>query len=189
MAAGGDRTRFLKGGLLVIGILILGGVMLMFSHNKQQATPGQSGIVDKKRNATIGMEGGHHTDIRNGVKEWELDYEYADYWLEENRAYLSMLQATFFKDDGEQVFLSAESGTWMTDSNDLEVNGNVVLKNSQCEMQTDRLIFNEKKQIFVTESPVTLTIPAFSLHREYNSMTYSLDTEIITLDGNEEVPF
>jgi LPS export ABC transporter protein LptC len=133
------------------------------------------------------MVGVRHTDFRNGVKDWELDAESADYQIEENKAFLSMLQATYFDNRGDGVFLSAKSGTWKTDSNDLEVTGNVVLKNSQCEMQTDRLIFNKNEQIFVTKSPVTLTTPAFSLHRE--SMTYSLETGIITLDENVEVPF
>lgn len=182
MAAAGDRTRVLKGGLLVIGILILGGIIVMFSRNRQQAPSDQSGISTENRNETIALEGIHHTDIRNGMKYLELDAESGDWQLEENSAYLTMLDATFFEDDGERVFLSAESGTWMRDSNDLEVSGNVVLKNSQCEMQTDDLIFNENEQIFVTESHVEMC--CLSLCQEADGMTFSRDTGKFELHRN-----
>lgn len=182
MAAVADRTRMLKGGLLLIGILILGGIVSMFYIHRQQVTPDRSEISAEKKNATIAMEGIRHTEIRNGVKDWELEAESGDYNLDEKKAYLSMLQATYIDENGENVFLSAESGTWDENSNDLEVSGNVVLKNSQCVVQTERMIFNDDEQIFDTESHVSIC--CFSLCQEADGMTFSLDTGDTTLDRN-----
>lgn len=184
MAAGRDRIRLLKGALLVVGILILGGVIWMFSLHRQQAVPDQSDIPAEKRNATISLGGIHHTAIRELVKDLELNAESADYRLEENRAYLSMLQATFIDNKGDSVFLSAKSGTWETDSNDLEVSGDVVLKSSQFEMRTDRLLYDKTEQIFVTDSRVVFH--GFSMTQAADGMTYSLNTGKWILEGNTE---
>jgi len=188
-----DHVRQLKGLLLALGILVFGGVIIMFSLHRQETLSGRQGETAPESDATYSMTGIHHTDIRQGVKawkrEWLLDAESGEYRPEDDMADLKMLDATFFNSDGEPVFLSADSGVLKTDSNDLEVTGNVVLKNSQNEMQTDRLIYNEKKGIFATESPVTVKFGALSLTKKYNSMTYSLDTGDTTLDRNEEVPF
>lgn len=185
MAAGRDRTRLLKGFLLVIGILILGGIVVMFYIHRQQVAPYRSDTAAEKKDATITMEGIHHTEIRNGVKDGELEAESGDYNLDEKKAYLSMLQATYIDENGENVFLSAESGTWDEDSNDLEVSGNVVLKNNQCVIQTERMIFNDNEQIFDTDSPVVVCCSSLCQESD-EGMTYSLDTGITIMKGNVE---
>lgn len=184
MAGHTDHIRQLKGLLLAFGIVVLGGVIVMFSLHRQETLPGRQGDDTPGSDATISLEGIHHTDIRMGVTDWQLEAESAEYRLEDNRADLKMLVSTFFDSDGDTVFLSADSGVWNTASNDLEVTGSVVLKNRQSEMQTDKLIFNNKERIFATESPVAVTIHAFSLNKnkKYDRMTYSLDTGNITLD-------
>lgn len=187
MAAGRDRTRLLKGFLLVICILILGGISVMFSAHRQQTSTDQLDITAEKKNATIAMEGIHHTEISNGAKDWELEAESADYHWEEKITYLSMLQAIFFDENGENDFLSAESGALDEDSNDLEVSGNVVLKNSQCVIQTERMKFNKEEQEFVTESHVSICYLSLSLCLEADGMTYPRATEKIKPHRNVTV--
>jgi LPS export ABC transporter protein LptC len=187
VTGGPDRTRQLKGILLVLGILILGGIIAMFSLQRSTAPADKKGETAAKNRPTISLEGLHHTGIRNGVKEWLLDAESADYRLEENRAYLSVIEASFFDSDGETVHLSADSGVLKTDSNDLEVSGNVVLKNSQYVMRTDRLLYTESERLFSTLSPVE--IRSFSMTQVADGMTYSLETKLIILDGNLEGEF
>lgn len=184
MATRPDRTRHLKGILLVFGILALGGIIVMFYLHKQETFHDRQDAPAPESDATISLGGIHHTDIQKGVKDWMLDAESAEYRLDEDRANLKMLTASFFDSDGETVLLSADSGVWNTDSNDLEVSGNVVLKNSQYVMRTDRLIYTDSERLFSTLSPVE--IRSFSLTQAADSMTYSLDTKRIILGPNVE---
>lgn len=187
MADGQERIKRLRGAFLILGILGLGGIIFMFSFRRQQSVSDQSVASVTRNDATLALQGIRHTDIRKGVNDWVLDAESADYRLEENITYLSELKAKFFDNNGENVFLSAESGIWKTDSNDLEVSGDVVLKNSQYEMYTERLNYNESERIFVTHSPVT--IHGVLWEQTARGMTYSLDSEQIFLDGNVEGEF
>jgi LPS export ABC transporter protein LptC len=187
VAGSRDLTRPLKGILLVFGILALGSIVVMFSLRLQPTNPDQNGATAARSDSTVLLEGIRHIDLREGVKEWQLDAESADCRYDENRTYLSMLEASYFDSDGETVLLSADSGIWKTDSNDLEVSGNVVLKNSQYEMRTDRLLYTASERIFSTLSPVE--IRSFSMNQVADGMTYSLETELIILDGNVEGEF
>jgi LPS export ABC transporter protein LptC len=184
VAGGQDRTRQLKGILLVLGILVLVGVIAMFSIQRTGTTRDEQDASTVSNDATVSLEGVHHTDIREGSKEWLLDAEYADYRLEQNIAYLKMLEASFFDSNGETVLLFADSGVWKRDSNDLEVSGNVVLKNSQYVMRTDRLLYNESEQLFSTTSKVEIL--AHAIRKVADGMTYSLNTGNIVLEGNVE---
>jgi LPS export ABC transporter protein LptC len=197
VAGGPDRTRQLNGILLFLGILVLASVIVMFWLHKGQSDREKQGATAARNDPTISLLGVHHTDIRRGSKEGPpgassaayrkegfLDAESAEYRLEEKRAYLKKLEATFFDSVGKKVLLSADSGVYYEDSNDLEVSGNVVLKNNQYVMRTDRLLYTESKQLFSTMSKGEIL--AHSIRKVADGMTYSLNTRIIVLEGNVE---
>lgn len=187
MVAGRDPARRIKGALLIIGILVLGSVLTLFAVRKQQDLPDQVEMSPEEKSATILLGGIHHTDIRNGVKDWLLEARSAVYQLERNRATLSVLDATFFNKKGNAVHLSAETGLWMMNSNDLEVSGNVMLKNGQYEMQTQTLKFIRDERVFVTHSPVT--IHGAAIDQTASGMKYNLDSERIDFEGGVEGAF
>lgn len=187
MAAGRSHVRQTKGALLIIGILILSVVLGLFAARRQKDLPAPADMTEEEKNATITLEGIHHTDIREGKKDWLLEARSAVYQMEEKRASLSTLRATFYTRDGVPVSLSAASGTWKMDSNDLEVHGNVVLKNEQYEMQTEALTYMHAKRMFLTRSPVTIHGATFD--QKANGMTYLLDSGLINFEGDVEVDF
>ena len=147
MAHGKNYVRQIKGALLLIGILVLGSVVALFLVHEQKRSSGQSGgaAVIKNR-ATISLEGVHHWAIKDGVKDWSLDAESADYQLEDNIAVFRTLRVTFYREKGDDLFLSAPLGTWHTDSNDLDVSGHIMLKNKQYELQTEKLTYIYKNR-------------------------------------------
>ena len=183
MADSRSRVRQVKGALLLIGILVLGSVVALLVKHQQTAPSGQSGSAAViKQKAAISLEGVHHTSIKDGVKDWSLDAESADYMLEDNEAVFRTIHVTFFNKEGDDVFLSAASGTWNTKSNDLEVTGHVMIKDKQYVLQTEKLKYIHERRILTTLTPVTVTGEV--LKTTADKMVYNLDKNLIYLDGN-----
>ena len=180
MAERGNRVRQLKGALLLIGILVFGSVVVFFLMHQKKTRSGQSGdaaIINQK--AMITLEGIHHTAIKGGVKEWSLDADSADYYLEDNKAFFRTMRVTFFREGGDPVFLSAPLGTWHTVSNDLDVSGHVMIKNRQYELRTEKLAYIHEKRMCVTDAPVIITSEAIKITAD--NMTYDLGGDVIDL--------
>lgn len=183
MAERKNHVRQLKGALLLIGILVLGSVVALFVRHQQKAPSGQHGggeVINKK--STISLEGIHHTAIKGGVKDWSLDAESANYLLEDSEAVFSTLHVTFFREKKDTVLMSADSGTWHTESNDLDVTGHIMLKNKQHVLQTEKLRYIHKKRTLTTLTPATITGEV--LKTTADKMIYNLDKNLICLDGN-----
>lgn len=183
MAQSKSRVRKIKGALLLIGILVLGSVVGLFITHQRKASIDQSGSVAAiKQKAAISLGGVRHWAVKGGVKEWSLEAESADYGLEDNEVVFKKLKATFFREEKDPVFLSAPSGTWHTDSNDLDVYGHVMIKNKEHELRTEKLTYIHKSRTCVTRSPVTITGEA--LHITADNMRYDLGRNFIHLSGN-----
>jgi LPS export ABC transporter protein LptC len=182
MAESSNRVRQLKGALLLIGILVFGSVVAFFVMHQKKTKSGQSGdaaIINQK--AMITLEGIHHTAIKEGVREWSLDAESADYHLEDNKVFFNTMRVVFYSEGGDAIFLSAPSGTWHTVSNDLDVSGHVMVKNRQYELQTEKLTYNHEKRMCVTDAPVIITSEAIKITAD--NMRYDLGRDVIDLDN------
>jgi LPS export ABC transporter protein LptC len=178
-----NHVRHLKGTLLLIGILGLGSVVALFVMHQHKAPSGQSGgagVIEQK--ATISLDGVHHTAIKNGAKDWSLEAESADYRLEDSEAVFKTLHVTFYSKEGDGVFLSADSGIWHTESNDLDVIGHVMIKNRQYAVQAEKLRYIHERRILTSLTPVNITGEALKISAD--KMEYNLDGNLIHLNGN-----
>ena len=180
MAIGRDQIKKIKGALLIIGILVLGSVVGLFALHQQNTPSGQPVISSVKENVSIALESVRHTAIKEGVKDWSIVAGSADYRLDEKKADFRKLQVTFYDKDGSNVHLSADSGTWEIDSNDLVVAGNVMIKDKEYEFRTEALTYVCAKRMFETRSPVS--IHGFSLDLKADGMNYYLDTGQVYLN-------
>jgi LPS export ABC transporter protein LptC len=137
-------------------------------------------VVDPKADITIGQV--HQVSSRGGRKEWELDATSAKLLEEEKKLWLQELQATFFLEDGGTVHLTADEGFIQTETNDIEVIGNVVLKNKEFRLTTERLTFDNKKRVVSSKTRVKITDGASNLFAD--SLVYNMNTKKSLLEGN-----
>ena len=184
------HAKRIKGILLTIGVLILACILALFVLRRQNDSPAQPDISSEERTSTISLTGIVHTEIRNGTKKLQLEAQNAILHRDENISKLYDLTATFYNEKGEPVYLAAESGILMGDiegdSFDLEVNGNVVLKNEQYEMRTETLTYNDEKREFETQSPVVIVVSGITNRADW--MTYNLDSgKINGINANSNV--
>lgn len=181
------RSKKLKIFLISIGFIIFGLVVAIFAGYKI--------ILDKHDNfasfihedADISIGKVHQTFTRNGVTEWSIDAESVRFVKKKEEAFFQDLYVTFFLKNNNKIYLKADHGVLKTDSNDMEVSGDVVLKNDTCKLNTKELYYNHKQRIISSRVPVKITGDSFDLTAD--SMSYNLNTNKAVLDRRVEGVF
>ncbi len=163
-------------------ILITLGVILSIFVGQRRAYDKETHIVSEvqsKANISIGKV--HQTATRNGITEWNLDAASVEYIDKSNQAIFQDLSVTFYLKDKTKVYLTANQGILETDSNDIEVLGNVVVKNEYYRLKTENLHYKHNSRIIFSKVPVKIT--GNSLDFVADSMSLNLITNKTLLQG------
>ena len=168
--------------LLAVMILVLGIVLSIFlnSRNKVQNSVEKSGLTPEKSGLTIGKV--HHTATRNGVTEWSLEADSAEYINENKQAVLHGLMVTFFLKNNETAILKAEKGVLLTDKFDIMVSGDVVMKNESYRIETRELSYFHDKKVIYSEGPIKIAGNSFSFTAD--KLNLDLNDYRTTLTGH-----
>lgn len=164
-------------------LLLLGGIILaLFMGHRRLSSPDRSLIsaVDNQANISLGKV--HHTATRNGIKEWALDAQSALIINAKNQAIFQDLTLTFFPKNSAKVYLTSQQGILHTDSNDIEVSGNVVVHNDQYRLTTETLHYKHKERVLFSDVPVDIISQTARITGD--SMSHDLDANQTTLKGN-----
>ena len=97
---------------------------------------------------------------------------------------LKDLAVTFFLEDGSEVTLAADQGVLKTDTNDIEVSGNVIVKNNEYRLLTEKLTYAHKRRVLYSNVPVTISGTATQISS--NSILFDLNQKKLTLEGSVE---
>ena len=166
-------------------ILIALGITLAVFITHRHFLEKKDNIVSAIQNkANIAIGKAHQTAIRNGIKEWSLDATSVNYIVKKNQAIFRDLFVTFYLKDKTQVYLTANKGILNTDSNDMELFGNIEVKNSTYRLKTENLFYRHNKRIIFSKVPVKVTGTTFDLAAD--SMFLNLNTNKTTFEGNVE---
>ena len=138
-----------------------------------------------KANISIGMA--HQTATRNGIKEWSLDAASADYMDENSTVIFKDLSVTFYLKDETMVYITANQGTLKTDSNDMELYGDVVVTNKDYKLRCENVYYDQDKRIIFSKVPVNLTGNSFELVAD--SMSLDLNTDKALFEGKVKGTF
>lgn len=161
---------------LTFGVILI--VFLQYRHvlekNDAPVSIGQS-----KANISIGKA--HQTATRNGRKEWSLDAASADYMDKNSQAIFKDLSVTFYLKDETKVYITANQGILKTDSNDMEIYGNVVVRNKDYQLRCENLYYKHDKRIIFSKVPVNITGNSFELAAD--SMSLNLNTNKALFEG------
>lgn len=173
--------------LISIIVLTFGIVVIVFFQYRHILEKNDTlvSIVDNKSNVSIGRA--HQTATRDGRKEWSLDAASADYMDKNNQAVFKDLSLTFFLKDNTEVYLTANQGILKTDSNDIEINGNVVVTNTIYKLRCENLYYAHKKRIIFSKVPVNIIGDSFELVAD--SMSLNLNTNRTLFEGKVKGTF
>jgi LPS export ABC transporter protein LptC len=178
------KPKKLKIFLLATIFITLAGVIWIYIGFQQDSTVSEPMPVSVEPDTTLSIGKIHHTATRKGKKEWRLEAASANYAGETSQMVLKNLTVTFFLDDASEMTLTAAKGNLHTDSNDIEVSGNVVVINREYKLLTEELNYAHDKRVLYSTAPVTISGPEADLAADKISL--DLNTKIVTLEGSVE---
>ncbi len=133
---------------------------------------------------SISMEKISQISTKNGIVDWSLEARSAIYSEDKKEAYFDDLAVTFFTKDNQKIYLSAEKGLLKTESGNIEIKGNVTIKNNDYMLKTGTISYDNKKRIILSKAPVELSGKSSNLVA--NSMAINLNTNKALLFGKVE---
>jgi LPS export ABC transporter protein LptC len=183
------KTQRIKLNYLLISIifLVFGVILTVFFNYRHglEISDAPEAVDSRKANISIGRA--HQTATRNGIKEWSLDAASADYMTDKNQAVFKDLSLTFFLKDNTKVYITANRGILKTDSSDMEIYDNVVVKYTQYELRCEDLYYEHKKGIIFSRVPVNITGATFQLVAD--TMSLNLNTNRTLFEGKVKGTF
>ncbi|MBL7180854.1 MAG: LPS export ABC transporter periplasmic protein LptC [Desulfobacterales bacterium] len=176
------NTRKLKLVLVSLVLATLGIIATVFIGYRHILNKDADLIsaITKKANIAIGKF--HHTATRDGIKEWTLDARTAQVINAQNQAIFQDPTVIFFMKDNTQVYLTADHGILHTDSNDIEVSGNVVVKNENYRLTTEKLNYQHVQRIIFSRVPVKIVSASSQLTAD--SMSHDINANQTVFKGN-----
>jgi LPS export ABC transporter protein LptC len=176
------KPKKLKIFLLATIFITLGGVIWIYIGFQQGSTVSEPMAESVEPDTTLSIGKIHHTATRKGKKEWSLEAASANYIGETSQMVLKDLMVTFFLDDASEVTLTADKGNLNTDSNDIEVSGNVVVINREYTLRTQGLNYDHDKRVLYSTAPVAISGPEG--HVTADKISFDLNTKKVTLEGS-----
>ena len=182
MAVSQKTQRRFKFVLLLTIAVTIGAVLATFMRFRHTADEGEAILSDEQNKASISIGKVHHTATKDGKKEWSLVADSAHYLENENKALFEKLEVVFYMDDGSEVNLTADRGYLRTDSNDIRVEGNVLVDNGTYRFETRSLEYFHQSRRLYTEDPVTVSGDWFTLSAD--ALSVDLNAQLSEFKGN-----
>lgn len=150
------RHKKLKILILAAAVAILGVLVAAYVGFRQLASNPEKLIATIAEDAKLSLGKIQQTATRDGKTEWRLDAASARYLEDENQVRLNDLTVTFYMESGQEVQLSANEGLLNTESNDIQVSGDVKVQNEAYTLDTTTLQYRHEQRIIFSNAPVVI---------------------------------
>ncbi len=177
-------SKKLRAALIVVMITILGGVTAIFLTYRAPEPTQEAEITPADTGADISIGKIHHVSTKDGVVQWSLDAKSAQVVEKGQKVILQDIAVTFFMDDGQKAYLTADRGYLRASTNDIDVMGNVMLRYQDFTLETDRLRYRHKKRLVFTQTPVLISDDLS--HLMADSLYFDLNANTTHFNGNIE---
>jgi LPS export ABC transporter protein LptC len=124
----------------------------------------------------------HHIATRKGKKEWSLDAQSAQMIASNKEVTLEDVSVIFFMENESEVHLTADHGLLNYGSNDIKLEGNVVVQRGDYTLKTETLHYNHSRRVFFSRVPVEIAGDAVNLAAD--TMSFDLNTKKTLFEGN-----
>ncbi len=170
--------------LISVILITLGTTIAVFVSHRRVLDEEENIVSGIQSKANISIGKAHQTATRNGIKEWSLVAASVNYIVKKNQAIFRDVSVIFYLKDKTKVYLTANKGILNTDSNNMELFGNVVVKNVKYRLKTENLHYKHNKRVIFSKVPVIITGGAFDFAAD--SMSLNLNTNNTMLEGKVE---
>lgn len=158
--------------LIAFSVITTGIIAGIFIKTRYFSQDPAKLITAIQQNASLAIGNVHQVSTRNGVKEWILDARSAHVVDESKQLMLEDVTVVYFAKNGKEIKLTANRGMLKTETKDIEVSGQVVLTYDDYVLKTDKMNYDQERQILFSSTPVTITGDTVALTAD--SMKYDL---------------
>ncbi|CAB1078348.1 hypothetical protein D1AOALGA4SA_6098 [Olavius algarvensis Delta 1 endosymbiont] len=168
--------------LLIIILMAIGTVITVFIGYRKISNAPEMLLSSIQDGANLSLGKIRQTATRDGKKEWSLEAGSAHYMEDEKKAVLKDLSITYYLENDREVYLNSDQGILNTDTNDIEFSGNVVIRNEDYRLTTEKLSYEHERRFIFTDVPVNISGRDAELSA--NSATFDMKANKIVLTGN-----
>lgn len=164
--------------------LLMAIIAVAWVVSDRRPNPDTAGKTEKSINinASMFLENVHQTALKNGIQEWALSATSATFFEAEKKTIINDPVVTFFTEQSDNVHLTAKEGAYNTDTNKIEVSGNVTIQNAFYELATEKLHYEPDTRTIQSDTPVTISSKTFRFQAD--KMIIDLNTDKAELIGN-----
>lgn len=177
-----NTRKLLRRGMWIGALLVLGTAAAVLFGTRRLATVSEPASAPPSAGVGMVLDRIHQTATRDGRTEWSLDAQSAQYLQNEHKVLLSDLSVTFFMKDGGKVFLTAERGEVATDTNDMQAEGDVVIRNEIYRLETRKVEYRHGPRVIESHTPVKITGRSGELTAD--GLVFDLNANQLTMDGH-----
>jgi len=182
------RHKKLKILILAAAVAILGVLVAAYVGFRQLVSNPEKLIATIAEDAKLSLGKIQQTATRDGKTEWRLDAASAHYLEAENQVQLNDLTVTFYMESGQEVQLSASEGLLNTESNDIQVSGDVKIQNEAYTLNTTTLQYLHEQRIIFSNAPVVIKRKIGGLLTA-DALKLDLNINRLLLEGNVKGEF
>jgi LPS export ABC transporter protein LptC len=170
----------------LIGLMVGGiGFGLISYHRVREEPKALLSVLPK--NTDVILNHIRHVATRDGIKEWSLDAKSAQYQKADNKTLFKDIFATFFLKHGKIVNLNSCDGALLTDTKNMEVWGDVVVRSGPYELNTDKLRYEHNTKTISTKTPIMIKGDGMKITGD--SVVFNLETEQVVVSGRVKAVF
>ena len=182
MAGSKNIQRRFKIVLALVIAVTIGIVLVTFMRNRNSTDENNIVLSGDQNQASISIGKVHHTATKAGKKEWSLVADSAHYMEKENKAIFENLEVVFYMADGKAVNLTADRGYLQTETNDIQVEGDVLVDNGTYRFETSSLNYFHQSRRLHTDDPVNVSGEWFTLSAD--AVSVDLNAQKSEFKGN-----
>ncbi|MDR2337158.1 MAG: LPS export ABC transporter periplasmic protein LptC [Deltaproteobacteria bacterium] len=143
----------------------------------------QSGGLADDNNFAIHLQDFHRTDIKNAVKNWEIEAADAYYDMQSGTTRMRNAKIVIYREDGTVVAIDALSARIIAEKNQVkrvDLEGNIKVKlNNEIMIDSNIATFNEKDGKIITPAKVKLRGPSYEI--EGVGLEVEIATDIVVV--------
>jgi LPS export ABC transporter protein LptC len=183
------QLKLIVGGMALAAIVLV--AVLVYTARRPASAPSEA-LSKAAATAVMMLSKVHQTATQDGRIQWELKAESARLQDKGNRMILDSPQVEFTLEDGGKAYLTAAKGVLNTVTNDIQVRGNVRVRNDRYTLESEALDYNHTERLLRSKTPVRISSSTINL--DADEMVYDLKTNQAQFFGavegnlNEKLP-
>lgn len=177
--------RIMRIALVLIVLAALCGVMVVFVADERQQAEKKHRTPEVDRpdeQASLIVGNIRQLSRKDGKDEWFLEADSVRYIMDQQKAVFDNLSLVFFMENDQQANLTAYQGVLKTDTKNIQVSHQVIVKHEGYTFQTEFLEYLYDRKEFISNTPVTFSSELLQLSAD--SVVMDLNSNKLRFMGN-----